>query len=75
LNTKDRVKATAAASVFLLLGVGIGVTGANANRAATKREPCVNLCNEIRNAKAYADWCGGYVQVINDNVSVERCDR
>lgn len=34
---------------------------------------------EVRNAQAYAEWCGGYVQVIptdaGSDVSVLGCDR
>ena len=36
---------------------------------------CVNRCAEIRNASRYADWCGGYVQALADDVIVMNCDR
>jgi len=51
------------------------------NHHRTMRDDvCVNVCNEIRNAQAYADWCGSYVQVIRhanrqDDVSVIACDQ
>jgi hypothetical protein len=66
----SKLAATVLATVTFLAGVGVGVTGANENR-----EPERFRTAEVRNAQAYADWCGGYVQVIGSRVSVEGCDR
>lgn len=61
------------ASLALLAGCLIGMTGAKVNAQAAATE--VPHRSEIWNARQYAAWCGGYVQVINGDVTVEGCQR
>jgi hypothetical protein len=30
---------------------------------------------DIQNAQEYADWCGGFVQVVRGDIAVQGCDR
>lgn len=84
----SRIAATILASVTLLLGVGIGVTGQIEHAKettdskhimyqGTRTTPALvnHIANEVWNAQKYADWCGGYVQVIGTDVMVEGCDK
>lgn len=54
--------------------IASSIIGASVIARPHHRTPCVNECNEIRNARAYADWCGGFVQVIDHDVTVTHCD-
>ena len=82
----SRLAATLLATGSLLLGVGIGVTGQMEHAKeqdghimyeGTRTTPALvnHIANEVWNAQKYADWCGGYVQVIGTDVQVEGCDR
>jgi len=33
------------------------------------------ISREIKNAQRYADWCGGYVQVVRQDIIVQNCDQ
>ena len=83
-----RIAATVLATLTFLLGVGVGVTGQIEHQkettdskhimyAGTRTTPALvnHIANEVWNAQKYADWCGGYVQVIGTDVQVEGCDR
>ena len=83
-RARRRLGATILATATFVVGVGVGVTGAKAKDddgyryvAGTKTTPALvsQIANEAANANRYADWCGGYVQVIGTDISVYGCDR
>jgi len=88
MTYRQRIWLTIGLSATFVLGVGVGVTGQieHAKESTdskhimyegTRTTPALvnHIANEVWNAQKYADWCGGYVQVIGTDVMVEGCDR
>jgi hypothetical protein len=78
---RDAISRIIASSVIggALIGGALIMHDASINHHRMMRDDaCVNVCNEIRNAQVYADWCGGYVQVLRSHrhadVIVMNCD-
>lgn len=79
MTQRQRIWGGLACTLTFLVGVGVGVTGQieHSKEVRYKTTPSIvnQIANEVWNAQKYADWCGGYVQVIGTDVSVEGCDK
>jgi hypothetical protein len=60
---------------MLLLVTMLYICAQTIGMAIRTPKETVTQIGRVDNAQNYADWCGGYVQLIGGDISVEGCDR